>query len=67
MKLNSKDTKHLFSEIAFLLASVLVFRSAWHLLDIYPVFNEPLVLWLSLLLGLALCIPAMRLIIKNDT
>lgn len=66
MKLNSKDKKHLFSEIAFLLASVLVFRSAWHLLDLHPVFNEPVVLVLSLLLGLALCVPLMRLIIKND-
>lgn len=66
MNLNSKDNRHLFSEIAFLLASVLVFRSAWHLLDQYPLFNETPVLVLSLILGLALCIPTMRLIIKND-
>ncbi len=66
MKLNTKDNRHLFSEIVFLLASVLVFRSAWHLLDKYPLFDEPLMLILLLVLGLALAIPSMRLIIKNN-
>jgi len=66
MNLSPKENKHLASEILFLLASVLVFRSAWHLLDMYPVFDEPLVLALSLALGLAIAIPAMRLIIKHD-
>lgn len=66
MKLTTKDTQHLISQIAFLLASVLVFRSAWHLLDLYPISNEPFVLVLTLIVGLILCARFMHVIIKTD-
>ena len=57
--------KLLVSEIILILASVLIFRSAWHLLDKNPLFNETGVLFATLVLGILCAIPAWRSIINH--
>jgi hypothetical protein len=63
--MNRINTKLLFAEICLLIASVLIFRSLWLLLDRVPFFQETLALVLMFGLGLAITIPAMRYIIKK--
>lgn len=41
----------LFSEMALIVASVLIFRSLWLLLDKISIMNETRILWLTLFLG----------------
>ena len=65
MKFGIKNKRLLIAEVVLLLASVFVFRSLWHLLDMYSFTNRPLVLILTLAFGMALTIPAYRYIIKN--
>ena len=40
-----------FSEVALIVASVLIFRSLWLLLDKISIMNETQMLWLTLFLG----------------
>jgi len=40
-----------FSEVALIVASVLIFRSLWLLLDKISIMNETRMLWLTLFLG----------------
>jgi hypothetical protein len=46
-----KNKKLVFSEMALIIASVLIFRSLWVLLDKLSFTHETPVLWLSLFLG----------------
>lgn len=66
LDMNRINTKLLVAEICLLIASVLIFRSLWLLLDRVPFFQETLALVLMFILGLAITIPAMRYIIKKE-
>lgn len=57
--------KLLTSEVILIIASVFIFRSAWHLLDKLSFFNDTTVLFITLFLGFIIAIPAWRNIIKN--
>jgi len=46
-----KNKKLVFSEMALILASVLIFRSLWMLLDKISFTHETPALWLALFLG----------------
>ena len=46
-----KNKTLVFSEVALIVASVLIFRSLWLLLDKISLMNETLMLWLTLFLG----------------
>ena len=60
------NTRLLIAEVVLLLASVLVFRSLWLLIDTLPVMHEEWVLWLSLLFAIVITIPAMRYLIRHS-
>jgi len=49
-----KRFKHIFWETILVLASVLIFRSLWNIMDSYIPLKEITVLWVSFLLGLVL-------------
>ena len=53
------------SEVAVLIASVLVFRSLWLLLDQLPIMNETGMLWLTLFLGGIITVLALSWIAKQ--
>lgn len=57
--------KLLIAEIILLLASVLVFRSLWLILDMMSWTNHPATLLVMLVVGMGLTIPALRYIIKK--
>jgi len=46
------DKKLILSEVILLLASVLVFRGTWLLIDAQDIMHEPWALFLSLAIGL---------------
>ena len=46
-----KNKTLVFSEVALIVASVLIFRSLWLLLDKISIMNETWMLWLTLFLG----------------
>jgi hypothetical protein len=52
-------------EMVLIIASVLVFRSLWLLLDKIPVMNETRMLWLNLFLGGIITLLALRWIAKQ--
>jgi len=54
------------AEIILLLASVFIFRGLWLLLDSFEIMYNNLALWVSLLVGIAVAIPALRYIIKYN-
>lgn len=60
------NRKLLIAEIVLLFASVLIFRSAWLLLDMIYIMNEPLPLIISFVIGFLLTIPALRFVIRNS-
>jgi hypothetical protein len=66
MKFSIKNKKLLIAEITLLFASVFIFRSLWLLLDMFPIMHKAGMLLIFLALGIALTIPALRFIIKND-
>lgn len=66
LKMKPVNRKLLIAEIILLIASVLIFRSAWLLLDSIPAMNEPSFLITSLIVGFLLTIPALRFVIKNS-
>ena len=53
------------AEVAVLIASVLVFRSLWLLLDQLPIMNETGMLWLTLFLGGIITVLALSWIAKQ--
>ena len=61
-----KNTKHVSAEIILIIASVLIFRSLWMLLDMIAFMHDNLTLWVSLIVGVAVSIPALRYIIRNS-
>ncbi len=56
----------LISELALVIASVFVFRGLWLLLDLLAFMHTPLALWLSLIVGTAVTVWALRCIMKHD-
>lgn len=56
----------LTAELALVLASVFVFRGLWMLLDSVEFMHAPLALWLSLILGSAVTIWALRCLMKQE-
>jgi hypothetical protein len=56
----------LIAELALVLASVFVFRGLWMLLDSVEFMHAPLALWLSLVLGSALIVWALRCLMKQE-
>lgn len=55
----------LIAELALVLASVFVFRGLWMLLDSVEFMHAPLALWLSLVLGSAVTVWALRCLMKQ--
>jgi hypothetical protein len=53
------------SEVAVLIASVLVFRSLWLLFDRVPIMNETGMLWLTLFSGGIIAVLALSWIAKQ--
>jgi hypothetical protein len=51
-----KNKKLVFSEMALIIASVLIFRSLWMLLDKISFTHETPALWLSLFLGVIITV-----------
>lgn len=47
-----KRIRHVFWETILILASVLIFRSLWSIMDAYLPFKEITILWVSLFIGL---------------
>ncbi len=56
----------LIAELALVLASVFVFRGVWMLLDAVEFMHAPLALWLSLILGSAVIVWALRCLMKQE-
>jgi hypothetical protein len=56
----------LLSELALVIAGVFVFRGLWMLLDLVDFMHTPLALWLSLLLGTAITVWALRCLMKQE-
>ena len=56
----------LIAELALVLASVFVFRGLWMLLDSVEAMHAPLALWLSLILGSAVTVWALRYLMKQE-
>lgn len=59
-------TRLVLAEVVLIIASVFIFRGLWLILDIYSVMHEKWALWLSLLIGIAVTIPAVRYVIKHE-
>jgi hypothetical protein len=57
----------LLAELALVIAGVFVFRGLWMLLDWVDFMHTPLALWLSLLLGTAITVWALRCLMKQET
>lgn len=66
--MNKKQNKKLvlLAELALVIAGVFVFRGLWMLLDLVAFMHTPLGLWLSLLLGTAVTVWALRCLIKRE-
>ena len=56
----------LLAELALVIAGVFVFRGLWMLLDLVDFMHTPLALWLSLLLGTAITVWALRCLMKQE-
>ncbi len=63
--MNRINKRLLFAELCLLIASVLIFRSLWLLLDHIPFLSDPIALVFMFGFGLTVTIPAMRYIIKK--
>lgn len=59
------NKKVIIAETLLILASVLIFRSLWLLLDGISIMHGNSALWVSLVAGLAVAIPSIRYIIRN--
>ncbi len=60
-----KTTMLVTSEVAVLIASVLVFRSLWLLFDRVPIMNETGMLWMTLFSGGIIAVLALSWIAKQ--
>jgi len=56
----------LIAELALVLAGVFVFRGLWMLLDSVEFMHNPIALWLSLFIGSAVTVWALRCLMKQD-
>jgi len=56
----------MLAEIILIVASVFIFRGLWLLLDTFPVMHERWTLWLSLIIGILVTIPAIRYVIRHE-
>ncbi|MBE0545534.1 MAG: hypothetical protein IH623_29710 [Verrucomicrobia bacterium] len=56
----------LLAELALVLAGVFVFRGLWMLLDLMDFMHTPPALWLSLMLGTAITVWALRCLMKQE-
>lgn len=54
------------TEIILILASVLIFRSTWTLLDMNPIMNEQSSLIISLIFGIIVTIWALYYLFERD-
>jgi hypothetical protein len=61
-----KNKKLVFSEMALIIASVLIFRSLWMLLDKLSFTHETPALWLSLFLGSIITVLTLSWIAKQS-
>jgi len=61
-----KNKKLVFSEMALIIASVLIFRSLWMLLDKISLAHETPVLWLSLFLGVIITVLTLNWITQQS-
>jgi hypothetical protein len=66
--MNKKPNRKLvlLAELALVIAGVFVFRGLWMLLDAVAFMHAPLALWLSLLLGTAVTVWALRCLMKQE-
>ena len=61
-----KERKHLALEISLILASVLIFRSAWIILDKIPLLNEAPYLLVMLIIGIIITIFGFEALFKHE-
>ena len=61
-----REWKHLILEVSLILASVLIFRSAWILLDNNPIFNQTPMLVIMLILGVIVTILGFEALFKHE-
>jgi len=66
MRTGPKSKKLVVAEVSLIVASVFIFRGLWTLLDRVPFMNGDTALWVSLVIGIAASIPALRYIIRNS-
>ena len=66
MPTGPKSKKLVVAEVSLIVASVFIFRGLWTLLDRVPFMNTDTVLAVSLVVGFAASIPALRYIIRNS-
>jgi hypothetical protein len=66
MNKNQNKKLVLLSELALVIAGVFVFRGLWMLLDLVDFMHTPQALWLSLLLGTAITVWALRCLMKQE-
>lgn len=62
-----KVKKIIIAEVTLILATVLIFRSAWLLLDKVFFMNKVFILWASLILGIIAAVFALNYIIKKQS
>lgn len=62
--MTSKKCKELLAELVLVVAGVFVFRGMWTLLDTFEWMHDPLVLWLSMILGLVATVWAVGYLIR---
>jgi divalent metal cation (Fe/Co/Zn/Cd) transporter len=62
--MNAKTCQELLAELVLVIAGVFVFRSMWTLLDSFEFLNDPVALWLSLVLGTVATIWVLRFLIR---
>jgi hypothetical protein len=60
-----KKVKIIMAEMLLLLSSVFVFRGLWAILDSIPLMNKPIMLWLSLFVGVIGTVYGLSYIIKH--
>ena len=61
-----REWKHLILEVSLILASVLIFRSAWILLDSNPIFNQTPMLIAMLVVGVIVTIFGFEALFKHE-
>ena len=61
-----REATHLALEVSLILASVLIFRNAWILLDSVPLFNRKPALIFMLIIGIVITILGFEALFRHE-